>query len=258
MRPTDMFLAFILIFIGIYMSNPDVLSVESLIKAGIVLVIFLIIAVVFIRDHVPMLKLRKAEADYAGDLDEEKLFAAIDEFKATNKLLANNYKAHLLEAQLHMYRAEFTDALDALLYCDKRDMDDSAKMHLLVLRARILTFMGVIAEHKEIFREIKEARGNMSPSDQFGLLLTRGYLNIEENKLDEAEKKLSKLTAMLQQYTFKPVLLQNEICWLESLLEMARNPDENTYGRQLNLLTTMKCKPYIIQNFTRTKETMMS
>ena len=258
MRPGDMFLAFILIFIGIYMSNPDVLSVESLIKAGIVIVILLIIAIFFIRDHLPMLKLRKAEVEYAGDHDEEKLFAAIDEFKATNKLLANNYKAHLLEAQLHMYRAEFTDALDALLYCDKHDMDDAAKKHLLVLRASILTFMDAIADHRDIFREIKESRGNLTPADQFNCLLARGYLNIADGKLDEAEKKLSQLTAMIQQYTVKPVLMQNEIRWLESLLEMARNPGENTYERQMNLLTTMKCKPYIIQNFTRTKETMMS
>ena len=40
-----------------------ILSVESLIKGGIVLVIFLIVAIFFIRDHLPMMRLRKAEAE---------------------------------------------------------------------------------------------------------------------------------------------------------------------------------------------------
>lgn len=258
MRPGDMFLAIILIFFGIMINNPDILSVESLIKGGIVLVIFLIVAIFFIRDHLPMMKLRKAEAEYAEDDDEEKLLEAISEFKATNKLLSDNYKAHLMEAQLHLYKAEFTNALDDLLYCDKRDMDDSAKLHLLVLRARILTFMGMIGSHRDIFTQIKEARGTMSSSDCFAMTLCRGYLNIQDEKYDEAEKKVTKLQAMLAEFIIKPLQFQNEIRWLESLLEIARNRDQLTYERQLNLLTGMKCKPYLIQNFTKTKETMMS
>ena len=115
MRPGDMFLAIILIFFGIMMNNPDLLSMENLIKAGLILVILLIVAGFFIRDHLPMLKLRKAEADYAEDDDEDRMLEAIQEFKATNRLLSDSYKAHLMEAQLHMYKAEFTNALDDLL-----------------------------------------------------------------------------------------------------------------------------------------------
>lgn len=258
MRPGDMFLAIILIFFGIMMNNPDLLSMENLIKAGIILVIILIVAGFFIRDHLPMLKLRKAEADYAEDDDEDRMLEAIQEFKATNRLLSDSYKAYLMEAQLHMYKAEFTNALDDLLYCDKRDMDDSAKLHLLVLRARILTFMGIIGNHRDLFNQIKEARGNLSLSDRFAIILCRGYLNIQDEKYDEAEKKVTKLQAMLAEFIIKPLQLQNEIRWLESLLEIARNRDQLTYERQLNLLTGMKCKPYLIQNFTKTKETMMS
>ena len=75
---------------------------------------------------------------------------------------------------------------------------------------------------------------------------------------EEAEKKVTKLQAMLAEFIIKPLQFQNEIRWLESLLEIARNRDQLTYERQLNLLTGMKCKPYLIQNFTKTKETMMS
>lgn len=258
MRPGDMFLAIILIFFGIMMNNPDLLSMENLIKAGIILVIILIVASFFIRDHLPMLKLRKAEAEYAEDGDEDRMLEAIQEFKATNRLLSDSYKAHLMEAQLHMYKAEFTNALDDLLYCDRKDMDDSAKLHLLVLRARILTFMGVIGIHRDLFTQIKESRGTLSLSDRFAIILCRGYLNIQDEKYDEAEKKVTKLQAMLAEFIIKPLQLQNEIRWLESLLEIARNRDQLTYERQLNLLTGMKCKPYLIQNFTKTKETMMS
>lgn len=251
MKSGDMILAFFLIIIALVINKPDAFTLENLIGAGIVIGIIAIISIIVLRDYTPLLKLRKAEAEYAESLDDEKMFKAIDEFKKTNKMLSYQYRAYMMEAQLKLYKADYTDALDSLLYCDKKDMDSAYKLHFLILKARILAFMGVINDNRSIFREITDFSSSMTLADRFGYLLTRGYAEAQDRDFEAARKRLSILNKIMDDSSYKSVILQNEIRWLDSVIKVLESDDEITYNQQLTLLRTMNCKPYIMKNFEK-------
>ena len=251
MRPGDMILAFFLVMFALVMNKPDLFTMENLIAAGIIIGIVTIIAVIVIRDYTPLLKLRKAEADYAETLNDEQMFKAIEEFKSTNKMLSYQYRAYMMEAQLKLYAADYTDALDCLLYCDRKDMDSTYKLHFLILKARVMTFMDIINSNKEVFKDITDSFNNMTMSDRFGYLLTRGYSEAKDHNFDSARKRLTILNKIMDGSSYKSVILQNEIRWLDSVIKVLESGDQTVYHQQHTLLKTMNCKPYIMKNFEK-------
>jgi hypothetical protein len=253
MKIGDMLLAFFLIVVALVINKPDAFSLENVIAFGIVAGIVSIISFIVIRDYTPLLKLRKAETEYAETLNDDKMFKAVQEFKQTNKLLSYQYRAYMMEAQLNLYKAAFTDALDCLLYCDKKDMDSSYKLHFLILKARIMCFMDIINENKDIFKQIADSSSNMTLADRFGYLLTRGYADAKEHDYEAAKKKLAIMNKIMDGSSYKSVVLQNEIRWLDSVIKVLESQDPIVYNQQYTLLKTMNCKPYIMNNFQKLK-----
>ncbi len=250
MKRIDIGLAVFIILLALVINNPGLFSMENLISFGIIAAIVLIISIVVVRDYTPILQLRKSEAEFADDLNEDKMFEALEAFKNNNKMLSYQFRAYMMEAQLHLFKAEYTDALDSLLYCDKRDMNTSDKLRFMLLKAKILSFMDIISDNMTIFRDISEINATMTLSDRFNYLLSRGYADVRNNDLESARKRLSIMSRIINESSYKSVILQNELRWLESVIKTHETNDPVIFNQQFTLLKTMNCKPYIINNFS--------
>ncbi len=245
------FIIIALIFIISFTMNKDtIFSSENLISMAITAVIVLVIIMIFVFDYLPILLLTAAKNDYYENRDTDKFLEAIERFKKKNKLVSHSYKAYLYEAEVKLQQGEFSQALDCLLYCSKKDMDLDSSLKVMLLRCKILMFMDQFNPSIPDWQFIIAHQKSIPLEEIFNFNLIRGYLYIQEGELEKAQKMVEKLLSYNRNLNSKFHNWEFESKWLNALITFY-NYSQHNYNNQLNMLKGSGAPKYIIKSIQR-------
>lgn len=249
----DLILLAAIIAISVSSNADRLFSLENLISTGIIVGILAIVCIIVIVDYGPSWRLRAEETLFYEERNEDRWLNAIETFISKNKLVDRAYLGYLALASLKLYQGSFTEALEALLYCQSKDMSKPQKNSLYILRCKILMFMDQLSRNNPDYKFIMEHHQEIAPGDHFNIMLIRGYLTVQDGKLDKAQEILNYLQEM-EHVTPSSVLWDMEIKWLNSIMVL-HDYSQYNYNNQYNILKGSHAPRYIIKSIERQEHT---
>ena len=249
------FFVIVVAFMAYFIINwQSIFTTEVLMELAIVCIIVLVIIIIFIRDYGPWLTLKSQGYQFLDTLDFDAMDQAIERFFAKNKLPSKTFKGYVTKAKVELLKGDYTASMDALLYCDVKDMDEKEKADFYLTRCRTLMFMDQLTKDEE-FKYLKD---HLNYTNNLSLFMYRGvcaYLAIQEGKKEAADQYLEKMREFNPTSDVLSELVNNEISWVKGMEDLI-DGNHDTWLRNLNYLNGCHALPYLVKSYQRQENRM--
>ena len=251
MAIADILLTIILLFAVGIITKGQIISYDFMITLAFVLIVGAALVDIYLRDHIPLFNLKNSYLNvFAEDQNIQKMYAAIEQFFAKNKLRTVDYEGYLMKSRMEMYEGHFTDSIDTLLYIDPRDTDQKIKAKISLLRLKNQMFMDQLKLPNNDYKLVLKNQNYLDQLDIFDANLIKGYHRMINGKLDKARESAEILKKQFEKITNNQNTYRNELRWFQSLLSL-KSADQSSYLSSYNLLKHNKALPYLMLSLER-------
>jgi hypothetical protein len=246
-----LFLILLLIIQSLLQGN-DIFSVENLITALIVVGLFSVIAAVLIIDYLPVYRFALARWQYWDDLDDDRCRQAIAAFQKKNRLPGHAWKGWLLQAQIELKNADYSEALDSLLFCRLKDMEEAAQVKYHLMRLKIRMFMDQLKLPNDDWDFVRKHSRSITLTDRYNVALLSGYLALSQGDRAKADQLRRRLDEYIKEsgLDYSPRLAKAEAAWLAALIR-ASDGGEAAWLEAYNTLHAKGPYPYLLRSLRR-------